>query len=50
MTYNAAGQVTRETFPDGSTIDYTYDARGRLTDGHRRRRDHDASPTTRPTA
>jgi len=28
--YNAAGQVTRQTFPDGSHTDFTYDARGNL--------------------
>ncbi len=37
MTYNAAGQLTSETFPDTTSNTYTYDVRGRLataTDSH----------------
>ena len=29
-TYNAAGQVTQQTFPDGSHTDFTYDSHGNL--------------------
>src|SRR5581483_3316191 len=28
--YNTNGQVTRETFPDGTSYTYTYDAHGNL--------------------
>src|SRR3712207_7293801 len=31
FAYNARGQVTRRTGPDGAATDYAYDARGRLT-------------------
>ena len=30
-TYDAAGQVTQQTYPDGSTVDRTYTARGQLS-------------------